>query len=44
MGHRDLHGAEVGKCMCVEGDEWDIEIYMVQRWVSVRVWRGMSGT
>ena len=29
MGHRDLHGAEVGECMCVEGDEWDIETYTV---------------
>ena len=35
--HRDLHGVEVGECACVEGDEWDIETYMVQRRVSVHV-------
>ena len=40
VGHRDLHGAEVGECMCVEGDEWDIETYTVQRWVSVCVREG----
>ena len=29
VGHRDLHGVEVGKCTCVEGDKWDIETYTV---------------
>ena len=29
MGHRDLHGVQVGECTCVEGDKWDIETYTV---------------
>ena len=36
-GHRDLHSAEADECACVEGDKWDIETYMVQRWVSVHM-------
>ena len=73
VGHRDLHGVEVGECACVEWEEWDRDLdslevgewdrhlhgvevgectcaggdnetYTVQRWVSVCVWRGTSGT